>query len=94
VVAVVALVTSVATATSAFGASSLDAKIAAAQKAANAAAARYSAAERELGKAQADVAKFRAQAAANQKKIDEVESRDCARSRCASTRRASTPASP
>ncbi|MEY2473286.1 MAG: hypothetical protein QOK28_2615 [Actinomycetota bacterium] len=75
VVAVVALVSSVATATSAFGASSLDAKIAAAQKAANAAAARYSAAERELGKAQADVAKFRAQSAANQKKIDEVEAR-------------------
>jgi murein DD-endopeptidase MepM/ murein hydrolase activator NlpD len=76
VVAVVALVASVATAIPASAkTSSLDAKVAAAQKAANAAAARYAQAERELGKAQADVAKFRAQSAANQKKIDELQSR-------------------
>jgi len=67
---------SVATATAASAkTSSLDAKIAAAQKAANAAAARYSVAERELGKARADVAKFRAQSATNQHKIDDLESR-------------------
>jgi murein DD-endopeptidase MepM/ murein hydrolase activator NlpD len=71
-----ALVLSVAAAPAAWAkTTSLDAKIAAAQKAANAAAARYSTAERELGKARADVEKFRAQSAANQKKIDQIEHR-------------------
>jgi murein DD-endopeptidase MepM/ murein hydrolase activator NlpD len=72
VVAVVALFVSVATATAASGATSLDKKIAAAQKAANAAATRLDAATRDLAKAQADIAKFRAQSEANQKKIDEL----------------------
>ena len=72
----VALVVSVATATAASAkSSSLDAKVAAAQKAANAAAARYAAAERELGKAEDDVARFRAQSSENQQKIDQLQTR-------------------
>jgi murein DD-endopeptidase MepM/ murein hydrolase activator NlpD len=73
VVAVVVLVLSTATATAASAATSLDKKIASAKSAANAAAARLDAATRELAKAQADVAKFRAQSAANQAKITKLE---------------------
>jgi murein DD-endopeptidase MepM/ murein hydrolase activator NlpD len=75
VVAVVTLFFSVATATAASAAGSVDAKIAAAKKAANAAAARLDGATRELAKAEEDVAKFRAQSATNQKKIDELQQR-------------------
>jgi murein DD-endopeptidase MepM/ murein hydrolase activator NlpD len=74
--AAAALLVSVAAAPAAAAKTSpLDAKIAAAQKAANNAAARYSQAARELGKAQDDVAKFRARSAANTKKIDELQAR-------------------
>ena len=73
VVAVVVLVLSTATATAASAATSLDKKIASAKSAANAAAARLDAATRDLAKAQADVAKFRAQSAANQTKITKLE---------------------
>lgn len=70
------LVVSVATAPAASAAkTSLDKKVAAAQRAANDAAARYSKAERELGKAQAEVAKFRAQSASNQTKLDALQQR-------------------
>jgi murein DD-endopeptidase MepM/ murein hydrolase activator NlpD len=54
---------------------SLDAKIAAAQKAANAAAAQYNKAMTELGKAQADVAKFKAQSAQNQQRLTLLQQR-------------------
>jgi murein DD-endopeptidase MepM/ murein hydrolase activator NlpD len=71
-----ALVLSVAVAPAAVAkTTSLDAKIAAAQKRANDAAARYAKAERELGKAQADIARFRTQSAANQAKITELQTR-------------------
>jgi murein DD-endopeptidase MepM/ murein hydrolase activator NlpD len=73
VVAVVVLVLSAATATAASAATSLDKKIASAKSAANAAAARLDAATRDLARAQADVAKFRAQSAANQTKITKLE---------------------
>ncbi|HUR76384.1 MAG TPA: peptidoglycan DD-metalloendopeptidase family protein [Acidimicrobiales bacterium] len=72
-----ALLLSVAAAPAAGAAkqSSTEAKISAAQKKANDAAARYSRAERELGKAEADVARFRAQSAANQTKLNELQHR-------------------
>jgi len=55
--------------------SSLDAKIAAAQKAANAAAARLSQASTELAKAQADIAKFKVQSASLESRLDTLEQR-------------------
>ena len=72
-----ALLVSVAAAPAAVAAkkSSTEAKIAAAQKAANDAANRYAKAERELGRARAEIAKFRAESAANQAKIDTLANR-------------------
>lgn len=77
-VAAAALVLGLATAPPASAAkktTSLEAKISAAQKAANAAADRLNKASRELGRAQADVAKFRAQSAANQEKLTDLQRR-------------------
>ena len=56
-------------------AASIADKIAAAQKAANAAAAQLNQAMTALGKAQADVTKFRAQSAENQQKITQLQQR-------------------
>lgn len=72
-----ALMLSVAAAPAAVAAkkTATEQKIEAAQKRANDAAARYARAERELGKARADVAKFGAQSEANQRKISDLQSR-------------------